>query len=122
MSRKGDCWDNAVAESFFSTLEFEGPPTTTWRFVSDGELEMFTFIERYYNQTRIHSHNGYKTPNERPRPTCAIVRWRHKPGVHEIGASSHLTGRRTQRQGPPFNAPGAGSRRPGLSSRAAALP
>ena len=29
MSRKGDCWDNAVAESFFSTLEFEGPSTTS---------------------------------------------------------------------------------------------
>ena len=64
MSRKGDCWDNAVAESFFSTLEFEGPSTSTWRYVSDGEPELFTFIERYYNQTRIHSHNGYKTPNE----------------------------------------------------------
>jgi len=64
MSRKGDCWDNAVAESFFSTLEFEGPSTSTWRYVSDGEPELFTFIECYYNQTRIHSHNGYKTPNE----------------------------------------------------------
>ena len=39
MSRKGDCWDNAVAESFFSTLEFEGPSTTTWRYVADGEPE-----------------------------------------------------------------------------------
>jgi putative transposase len=64
MSRKGNCWDNAVAESFFSTLEFEGPSTTTWRYVSDGEPEIFTFIERYYNQTRLHSHNRYKSPNE----------------------------------------------------------
>jgi transposase InsO family protein len=64
MSRKGDCWDNAVAESFFSTLEFEGPSTTTWRYVSDGEPELFTFIERYYNQTRLHSRNRYRTPNE----------------------------------------------------------
>jgi putative transposase len=64
MSRKGDCWDNAVAESFFSTLEFEGPSTSTWRYVSDGEPELFTFIEHYYNQTRLHSHNSYKTPNE----------------------------------------------------------
>ena len=70
MSRKGNCWDNAVAESFFSTLEFEGPSTTTWRYVTDGEPEMFTFIERYYNQTRLHSHNGYRTPNE----TEAVLR------------------------------------------------
>jgi putative transposase len=64
MSRKGDCWDNAVAESFFSTLEFEGPSTSTWRYVVDGEHELFTFIEGYYNQTRLHSHNAYRTPNE----------------------------------------------------------
>jgi putative transposase len=64
MSRKGDCWDNAVAESFFSTLEFEGPDTSTWRSVSDSEPEMFTFIESYYNQIRLHSHNDYRTPNE----------------------------------------------------------
>jgi len=64
MSRKGDCWDNAVAESFFSTLEFEGPSTTTWRYVTDGEIEMFNFIERYYNHTRLHSRNDYRSPNE----------------------------------------------------------
>ena len=45
MSRKGDCWDNAVAESLLSTLEFEGPDTAIWRYVSDAEPEMFTFIE-----------------------------------------------------------------------------
>jgi transposase InsO family protein len=64
MSRKGNCWDNAVAESFSSTLEFEGPDTSTWRYVNDGEPELFRFIEGYYNQKRIHSHNNYKTPNE----------------------------------------------------------
>jgi len=64
MSRKGNCWDNAVAESFFSTLEFEGPRTTTWRTVQDAEPEMFTFIETYYNARRLHSRNGYRSPNE----------------------------------------------------------
>jgi transposase InsO family protein len=54
----------AIIESFFSTLEFEGPSTTIWRYVTDGEPELFTFIERYYNQTRLHSHNRYRTPNE----------------------------------------------------------
>ena len=63
MSRKGDCWDNAVAESFFSTLEFEGPTTSTWRHLTDAEPEIFMFIEGYYNQTRLHSHNGYRSPN-----------------------------------------------------------
>ena len=64
MSRKGNCWDNAVAESFFSTLEFEGPSTATWRIVEDAQPEMFTFIESYYNARRLHSRNGYKSPNE----------------------------------------------------------
>jgi hypothetical protein len=55
---------NAVAESFFSTLEFERPSTSTWRYVVDGEHELFTFVEGYYTQTRLHSHNAYRTPNE----------------------------------------------------------
>ena len=64
MSRKGDCWDNAVAESFFSTLEFEGPSTATWRSVQDTRPALFTFIESYYNARRLHSRNGYRSPNE----------------------------------------------------------
>jgi putative transposase len=64
MSRKGNCWDNAVAESFFSTLEFEGPHDSTWRTATDADLALFTFIESYYNSQRLHSHNGYKAPNE----------------------------------------------------------
>jgi putative transposase len=64
MSRKGNCWDNAVAESFFSTLEFEGPSTTTWRTIQDAGPEMFAFIESYYNARRLHSRNGYRSPNE----------------------------------------------------------
>jgi transposase InsO family protein len=64
MSRKGDCWDNAVAESFFSTLEFEGPHDATWRTTDDAEPELFAFIEAYYNMRRLHSHNDYRSPNE----------------------------------------------------------
>ena len=45
-------------------LEFEGPSTSTWRGVSDGEPALFAFIERYYNPTRLRSDNRYKTPNE----------------------------------------------------------
>ncbi len=45
MSRKGDCWDNAVAESFFSTLEFEGPPTRDWRDAADGHPDLATQVQ-----------------------------------------------------------------------------
>lgn len=72
MSRKGDCWDNAVAESFFSTLEFEGPSTSTWRTTDDAEPELFSFLEAYYNSTRLHSYNDYRSPNE------AEADWRGK--------------------------------------------
>ena len=64
MSRKGDCFDNAVAESFFSTLEFEGPSTATWRTVQDARPELYTFLESYYNAKRLHSTNNYRSPNE----------------------------------------------------------
>jgi putative transposase len=63
MSRKGDCWDNAVAESFFSTLEFEGPKTTGWETAAEAEPDLFEFIEAYYNTQRLHSYNGYRSPN-----------------------------------------------------------
>lgn len=67
----------AVAESFFSTLEFEGPDTSTWRYVSDGEPGLFRFIEGYYNQKRIHSHNNYvahAAPCGGVRLQAAVVR------------------------------------------------
>lgn len=64
MSRKGNCWDNAVAESFFSTLEFEGPSTAAWRTVEDARPSLTLFIESYYNARRLHSRNGYRSPNE----------------------------------------------------------
>jgi hypothetical protein len=53
-----------VAESFFSTLEFEGPATDHWRHCHDAAPELFFFIEAYYNCQRLHSRNGYRSPNE----------------------------------------------------------
>ena len=64
MSRRGDCWDNAVAESFFSTLEFEMAPGAAWRTAADAEPELHQFIEGYYNARRLHSRNEYRSPNE----------------------------------------------------------
>ena len=63
MSRKGDCWDNAVAESFFSTLEFEMAPGQAWRFADDARLELSNFIDGYYNLRRLHSSNDYRSPS-----------------------------------------------------------
>jgi transposase InsO family protein len=61
-SATGSCFDNAVAESFFSTLEFEGPSTRLWRDVGDAELALPGFLDRWYNHERLHSFNGYESP------------------------------------------------------------
>lgn len=62
MSRRGDCWDNAVAESFFSTLEFELIMGATWATRDDARAAVFRFIETWYNPRRRHSTLGYVSP------------------------------------------------------------
>ena len=64
MSRKGDCWDNAVAESFFGTLEQELVPEHPWRDIGEARKAVSNYIHRYYNQTRRHSTLGYLSPVE----------------------------------------------------------
>jgi transposase InsO family protein len=63
-SATGCCYDNAVAESFFSTLEFEGPSTRLWRDCEDAERSLPSFIEAWYNNERFHSFNGQRSPAE----------------------------------------------------------
>lgn len=62
MSRRGNCWDNAVMESFFSTVKSE----LGERFDSNGEakMELFDYIEVFYNQRRRHSTLGHISPAE----------------------------------------------------------
>ena len=64
MSRKGDCWDNAVAESFFKTLKCDIIYGTKFQSVEEAKLEVFKYIEIWYNKKRLHSSLGYKTPEE----------------------------------------------------------
>jgi putative transposase len=62
MSRKGDCWDNAVAESFFHTIKTQLVHHCRFQDVSEAERSLFNYIEVYYNRRRKHSTNGYKSP------------------------------------------------------------
>lgn len=64
MSRKGNCWDNAVAESFFKTLKSEMIYHEKFTSISKAELAVFEYIEVWYNRKRLHSALGYKTPVE----------------------------------------------------------
>jgi transposase InsO family protein len=62
MSRKGDCWDNAVAESFFSILKTELVYQTSFKNKQDALRKIFEYIEIFYNRQRMHSTLGYLTP------------------------------------------------------------
>lgn len=62
MSGKGDCYDNAVAESFFATLEFELIMRSDWHTKEDARRAIFRYIETWYNRKRLHSTLGYRSP------------------------------------------------------------
>ena len=64
MSRKGDCWDNAVAESFFKTLKVELIYQTHYSTREEATQDIFEYIEVYYNGKRRHSTLDYQTPNQ----------------------------------------------------------
>ena len=64
MSRRGDCWDNAVAESFFATLKLELIHRQIFRTREDARLAIFEYIEVFYNLKRRHSYLGYMSPAE----------------------------------------------------------
>ena len=64
MSRRGNCWDNAVTESFFATLTKELLLDGMFATRAEASREVFSFIEIWYNRRRRHSALGYKTPVE----------------------------------------------------------
>ncbi len=64
MSAKGDCWDNAPVESFFATLKKELIHQRNYASREEARLEVFEFIEVYYNRQRRHSTLDYLSPNE----------------------------------------------------------
>ena len=73
MSRKGDCYDNAVAESFFSTVKNEltvEPPYATRQ---DARTALFEYIEMFYNRQRIHQTLGYRTPQQVDEQTVSLA-------------------------------------------------
>lgn len=64
MSRKGNCWDNSVVESFFSTLKREWVQDKRYRTRSEARADIFQYIETWYNRKRRHSTLGYLSPVE----------------------------------------------------------
>ena len=64
LSRPGQCWDNAVAESFFATLKTELVARHAWPTRAAVRAAVFEFIEVFYNRQRLHSALGYRPPAE----------------------------------------------------------
>jgi putative transposase len=64
MSRRGDCWDNAVVESFMATLKWELVADADWQTRREASQALFEYIEIWYNRQRRHSSLGYQTPVE----------------------------------------------------------
>jgi putative transposase len=68
MSRRGNCWDNAVAESTFGSIElFDHTPVD----IHDVQHQLFEYIESFYNRHRLHSTLDYVTPHEKQQLMAA---------------------------------------------------
>ena len=79
MSRRGDCYDNAVSESFFATVKKE--EAERFPSYSDAKIALFDYIEVFYNQRRRHSTIGYLSPAAFER--AAALQRASTPRVHE---------------------------------------
>jgi len=64
MSRRGNCWDNAVVESFFHTLKTEHVHHQRYWTREEARQDIFEWIEVFYNRVRRHSTLGYRSPAE----------------------------------------------------------
>ena len=64
IGRKGECWDNAVAESFFATIKRELIDTRAWPTRAGLRRAVFDYIEGWYNVRRLHSSLDYCSPAE----------------------------------------------------------
>ena len=64
MSRKGDCWDNSVVESFFGSLKQERAHWENYQTRHDAQQDILDYIVMFYNSTRLHSTLDYRSPND----------------------------------------------------------
>lgn len=64
MSRRGNCWDNSVVESFFHSLKVECVYHERYKTRDEAKRSIFDYIEVFYNRQRKHSYIGFKSPEE----------------------------------------------------------
>ena len=73
IGRKGECWDNAVAESFFATIKRELIWTRAWPTREELRIAVFDYIEGWFNTRRLHSSLNYCSPAEWEAAHCNAV-------------------------------------------------
>ena len=81
MGTVGDAYDNAMAESFFASLECELIDRRVWRTRSQARMDIFSWIEAWYNPRRLHSSNNYMSPNNFERKHAQHEESTQKPPV-----------------------------------------
>lgn len=64
MSRKGNCWDNSVTESFFGHLKQERVQWQCYQTRAEAQQDILNYIAMFYNPYRLHSYLGYQNPNQ----------------------------------------------------------
>ena len=64
MSRKDNCWDNAVAESFFGSLKQERVQWRNYQTRHEAQQDILEYISMFYNSQRLHSYLDYQSPNQ----------------------------------------------------------
>ena len=64
MSRKGDCWDNAVVESFFGSLKSERVHWRSYQSRKEARADIVEYITMFYNSRRLHSYLDYQSPEQ----------------------------------------------------------
>jgi transposase InsO family protein len=64
MSRKGDCWDNAVVESFFGSLKSERIHWRSYQTREDAQADIVEYVTMFYIDRHLHSDGGYQSPDE----------------------------------------------------------
>jgi putative transposase len=109
MSRRGNCWDNAVAESFFATVKVELAHEASWATRGQARGEVFEYIEQFYNGQRRHSALGYLSPLTFER------RWATEGGTTAVAASPAIAGGSSEKARS-VEAPGSTRRRGGTIS------
>ena len=74
MSRKGNCWDDALAESFFGSLKQEQVQWEYYKTRYQAHQDVMNYISMFYNSYRLHSYLGYMSPNQFERKLGKIKR------------------------------------------------